>query len=87
MSRKGSIVRQDDCSLYSSFSPLESSNKYEIVTIGVESVPEDDRNMFLVERLLESIRMAEERARLGQDDGGVPEPDPQHLPDKLEQDP
>ena len=66
---------------------------YEIVTIGEEcvpSVPEDDRNMFLVERLLESIRMAAERVRLGQDDGGVPEQDPQHPQppqDYVEQDP
>ena len=87
MSRKGSIVEQDDCSSCSSFPPLESSNEYEIVTIGVESVPEDDRNMFLVERLLESIRMAAERVRLGQDDGGVPEQDPQHPQDNVEQDP
>ena len=58
-------MEQDDCSSCSSFPPLESSNEYEIVTIGVESVPEDDRNMFLVERLLESIRMAAERVRPG----------------------
>ena len=81
---------QDDFSSCSSFPPLESSNEYEIVTIGEESVPEDDRNMFLVERLLESIRMAAERVRLGQDDGGVPEQDPQHPQhpqDNVEQDP
>ena len=78
-------MEQDDCSSCSSFPPLESSNKYEIVTIGVESVPEDDRNMFLVERLLESIRMATERVRLEQDDGGVPEQDPQHPQDNVEQ--
>ena len=73
-------MEQDDCSSCSSFPPLESSNEYEIVTIGeksIPSVPEDDRNMFLMERLLESIRMAAERVRLGQDDGGVPEQDPQ----------
>ena len=86
-------MEQDDCSLCSSFPPLESSNEYEIVTIGEEcipSFPEDDRNMFLVERLLESIRMAVERVWLGQDDGGVPEPDPQHPQhpqDNVEQDP
>ena len=71
-------MEQDDCSLCSSFPPLKSSNKYEIVTIEVESVPEDDRNMFLVERLLESIRIAAERVRLVQDNGGVPEKEPQH---------
>ena len=71
-------MEQDDCSLWSSFPPLESSNKYDIVTIGEESVPEDDRNMFLVERLLESIRIAAERVRLVQDNGGVPEKEPQH---------
>ena len=79
-------MEQDDCSSCSSFPPLESSNEYEIVTIGEEcvpSVPEDDRNMFLVERLLESIRMAAERVRLGQDDGGVPEQDPQHPQDNV----
>ena len=80
-------MEQDDCSSCSSFPPLESSNEYEIVTIGVESIPEDDRNMFLVERLLSSIRMAAERARLGQDDWGVPKPDPQHPHDNVEQDP
>ena len=63
------------------------------MTIGKEcvpSVPEDDRNMFLVERLLESIRMAAERVRVGQDDGGVPEQVPQHPQDpqgNVEQDP
>ena len=67
----------------SSFPPLESSNEYEIVTIGVESVPEDDRNMFLVECLLSSIRMAAEHATLGQDDGGVP----QHPQDIVDQGP
>ena len=83
-------MEQDDCSSCSSFPPLESSNEYEIVTIGVESIPEDDWNMFLVERLLESIRMAAERVRLGQDDGGVPEKVPQHPQDPqddVEQDP
>ena len=77
----------------SSFPPLDSSDDTEIVTIGEEcvpSVPEDNRNMFLVERLLESYRMAAERVRLGQDDGGVPEqdpPHPQHPQDNVEQDP
>ena len=86
-------MEQDDCSSCSSFPLLESSNKYEIVIIGEEcvpSVPEDDRNMFFVERLLESIRMAAEHVRLGQDDGGVPEQDsqhPQHPQDYVEQDP
>ena len=72
-------MEQDDCSLCSSFPPLESSIEYEIVTIGeesVSSVPEDDLNMCLEESLLESIRIAAERVRLGQDDGGVPEQDP-----------
>ena len=86
-------MEQDDCSSCSSFPPLESSNEYEIMTIGEECVPrvpEDDRNMFLMERLLESIRIAAERVRLGQDDGGVPEQDPQHPQhpqDHVEQDP
>ena len=80
-------MEQDDCSSCCSFPPLESSNEYERVTIGVESIPEDDWNMFLVERLLESIRMAAERVRLGQDDGGVPKQDPQHPQDNVEQDP
>ena len=84
-------MEQDDCSSCSSFPPFESSNEYEIVTIGAESVPDlehnDEQNMFLVECLLSSIRMAAERARLGQDDGGVPEPDPQHLQDIVDQDP
>ena len=46
--------------------------------------------MFLVEWLLESYRMAVESLRLGQDDGGVPEQDPQHPQhpkDNVEQDP
>ena len=80
-------MEQDDCSLYSFFPPLESSNEYEIVTIGVESVPDDDRNMFIVERLHSSIRWAAERARLGQDDGGVPEPNTQQPQDIVDQDP
>ena len=71
-------MERDDCSLCRSFPPLESSNEGKIVTIGAERVPEDDRNMFLVERLLESIRIAAERVRLVQDNGGVPELDPQH---------
>ena len=73
-------MEQDDCSSCTSFPPLESSNEFEIEPIGEEyvpSVPEDDRSMFLVERLLESIRMAAECVRLGQDGGGVPEQDPQ----------
>ena len=78
-------------SLCSSFPPFEISNEYEIVTIGAESVPglehNDERNMFLVERLLSSVRMAAERASLGQDNGGVPEPDPQHPQDIVDQDP
>ena len=83
-------MEQDDCSSCSSFPPLESSNEYEIVTIGEESVPsvpEDDLNMCLEECLLESFRIAAERVRLGQDDGGVPEQDPQHPQDNVEQDP
>ena len=83
-------MEQDDCSSCSSIPPLESSNEYEIVTIGVESIPEDDQNMFLVKRLLESIRMAAERVRVGQYDGVVPEQDPQHPQhpqDNVEQDP
>ena len=67
---------------------LESSNDTEIVTIGAESVPglehTDGQNTFLLERLLELIRQAAERARLGQDDGGAPEPDPQHPQDIVE---
>ena len=73
------------------FRLLESSNEYEIVTIGAEYVlgleHNDERNMFLVEGLLSSIRLAAERARLGQDDGGVPEPDPQHPQDIVDKDP
>ena len=83
-------MEQDDCSSCSALPPLESSNDTEIVTIGEEcvpSIPADDRNMFLIERLLESYRMAVERLRLGQDDGGVPEQDPQHPQDNVEQDP
>ena len=76
-------MEQDDCSSCSSFPLLESSNEYEIVTIGAECVygleRNDERKMFLVERLLSSIRQAAERARLGQDDGGVPESDPSIL--------
>ena len=82
-------MEQDDCSSCSSFPPLESSNEYyEIVTIGSECVPglegNDEWNMFLVECLLSSIRQAAERARLGQENGGVPEPDPQHPQDIVE---
>ena len=83
-------MEQDDCSLCSSLPPLESSNDTEIITIGEEcvpSVPRDDQNMFLIERLLESYRMAAERVRLGQDDGGVPEQDIQHLQDNVDPDP
>ena len=83
-------MEQDDCSSCSSFPPLESSNDTEIVTIGEKctlSIPRDDQNMFLIERLLESNRMATERVRLGQDDRGVPESVPQHPKDDVEQDP
>ena len=72
-------MEQDDCSLCSSFPPLESFIEYEIVTIGEESVPSIPED--------ESIRIAAERVRLGQDDGGVPEQDPQHPQDNVEQDP
>ena len=64
---------------------------YEIVTVGAECVPglehNYERNMFLVERLLSSIRQAADRARLGQDDGGAPESDPQHPQDIVDQNP
>ena len=70
-------------------STFESSNEYKIVTIGAECVPglehNDERNMFLVERLLSSIRQSAESARLGQDDGGVPASDPQHPQDIVDQ--
>ena len=61
-------MEQDDCSSCSALPPLESSNDTEIVTIGEEcvpSVPADDQNMFLMERLLESYRMAVECLRPG----------------------
>ena len=83
-------MEQDDCSSCSSFPPLESSNDTKIVTIGEEcvpSVPRDDQNMFLIERLLESYRTAAERVRLGQDIGGVPESVPQHPQDDVGLDP
>ena len=63
-------MEQDDCSSYSSIPPLESSNGTEIITIGeecVSDVPQDERIMFLIERLLRAV----ERLRLGQDNGGV----------------
>ena len=78
-------MKQDNCSSCSSLPPLESSNDTKIVTIGAESVPglehTDGQNKFLLERLLESIRQAAEQAKLGQNDGGAPEPDPQHPQD------
>ena len=63
-------MEQDDCSSCSSIPPLESSNVTEIITIGEEpvpNIPQDEPNMFLIERLLRAV----ERLRLGQDNGGV----------------
>ena len=63
-------MEQDDCSSCSSLPPLESSNGTEIITIGEEcvpNVPQDEQNMFLIERLLRAVELL----RLGQDDGGV----------------
>ena len=82
-------MEQDECSSCSSLSPLESSNDTEIVTIRedcVPGIPSEEQSTFLIERLLESYRRAVERLRLGQDDGGVPDTDPQHLQDNVEQD-
>ena len=65
-----SDMEHDDCSSCSSIPPLESSNGTEIITIGEEcvpDVPQDERIMFLIERLLRAV----EHLRLGQDDGGV----------------
>ena len=70
MSRTWGDMEQDDCSSCSSIPPLESSNGTEIITIGEEcvpDVPQDERIMFLIERLLRAV----EHLRLGQDDGGV----------------
>ena len=75
-------MEQDDCSSCSSFPPLESSNDTEIVNIS-----RAEQDMFLIECLLETYRMAVERVRLGQDNGGVPESVPQHPQDDVEQDP
>ena len=38
------------------------------------------------DRLFSALRQVLEYPRLGVDDGGVPEPDPQHLQDEVEQD-
>ena len=65
---------QDACSSCSSHPPLESSNDTEIVTISEEcvpGVPSEVERTFLLERLLESYRIAMERLRLGQEDGGA----------------
>ena len=73
-------MEQDDCSSCSSITPLESSNETEILTIRedcVPGIPSEEQSAFLIERLLESYRRAMERLRLGQDDGGVPDTDPQ----------
>ena len=76
---------QDACSSCSSHPPLESSDDTEIVTISEESVPgvpsEIDR-LFLLERILGSYRLAMERLRLGQEDGGASSPVPQDPQDK-----
>ena len=89
MSRTWGDMEQDDCSSCSSFSPLESSNDTEIITIRedcVPGVPSEEQSTFLMERLLESYRRAVERLRLGQDNGGVPDTVPQHTQDDVEQD-
>ena len=73
-------MEQDDCSSCSSITPLESSNDTEILTIRkdcVPGIPSEEQSAFLIECLLESYRRAMERLRLGQDDGGVPDTDPQ----------
>ena len=73
-------VEQDACSSCSSHPPLESSNDSEIVTIGEEvvpGVPNKIERTFLMERLLESFRIATERLRLVQEDGGAPNSVPQ----------
>ena len=64
----------------SSHPPLESSNDSEIVTIGKEvvpGVPNEIERTFLMERLLETFRIATERLRLVQEDGGAPNSVPQ----------
>ena len=71
---------QDACSSCSSHLPLESSDDTEIVTISEESVPgvpSKIERTFLLERLLESYRLAMERLRLGQEDGGASSSVPQ----------
>ena len=73
-------MEQDDCSSCSSITPLEGSNDTEILTIRedcVPGIPSEEQSAFLIERLLESYRRAVERLRLGQDNGGVPDVDPQ----------
>ena len=80
MSRTWGDMEQDDCSSCSSITPLEGSNDTEILTIRedcVPGIPSEEQSAFLIERLLESYRRAMERLRLGQDDGGVPDTDPQ----------
>ena len=75
-------MEQDDCSSCSSLPPLESSNDTEIITIREEcvpSVPRDEQNMFLIERLLGAV----ERLRLGQDNGGVHDAVPHQAQDDV----
>ena len=82
-------MEQDDCSSCSSITPLESSNDTEILTIRedcVPGIPSEEQSAFLIELLLESYRRAMERLRLGQDDGGVPDKDPQQPQVDTEQD-
>ena len=77
---------QDACSSCSSHPPLESSDDTEIVTISEESVPSEIERTFLLERLLESYRIAMERLRLGQEDGGAPSSVPQEPQEDKAQD-
>ena len=72
MSRTWGEMEQDACSSCSSYSPLESSNDTEIITVSedcVPGVPSEVQSAFLIERLLESYRNAMERLKLGQEDG------------------
>ena len=91
-------MEQDDSSSCSSFPPLESSNEYDIRTVGADCVEtrervqvpglehNDEQSTFLMERLLSSLRQAAERARPGLDDGGVPH-DPQQPQDTVDKHP
>ena len=81
--------QEDSCSSCSSYLLLESSDDTEIITVDAEcvpGVPSEIESSFLLERLLETYRLAMESTRLAQEDGGAPSSVPHDTEIDLAQD-